>query len=106
MRKLSDQEVASHLDALPEWRIEKGELTRTFTFPNIFAWMAFADRVSEQAVEAGQSGVTILSRASETDIRYNYDKVALVSHNAGGLTAEDFEQASIVDKIFCLSNRV
>ncbi len=91
MRTLSDQEVASHLGALPEWRIEKGELTRTFTFQDFPAALAFVNRVGEQAEAAGHH--------PDIDIRYNRVRLWLVSHDAGGLTAKDFELASAVNKL-------
>ena len=75
MRKLSDQEVASHLGALPEWRIEKGELTRTFTFKDFPAALAFVNRVGEQAEAAGHH--------PDIDICYNKVRLGLVTHDAG-----------------------
>jgi 4a-hydroxytetrahydrobiopterin dehydratase len=91
MRTLSAQEVASLLGALPEWRIEKGELTRTFTFQDFVAALAFVNRVGEQAEAAGHH--------PDIDIRYNRVRLGLVSHDAGGLTAKDFELASAVNKL-------
>jgi 4a-hydroxytetrahydrobiopterin dehydratase len=91
MRTLSAQEVASLLGALPEWRIEKGELTRTFTFQEFVAALAFVNRVGEQAEAAGHH--------PDIDIRYNRVRLGLVSHDAGGLTAKDFELASAVNKL-------
>jgi 4a-hydroxytetrahydrobiopterin dehydratase len=91
MRKLSDQEIASHLGALPEWRIEKGELTRSFTFKDFVAALAFVNRVGEEAEAAGHH--------PDIDIRYNKVRLAVVSHDAGGLTAKDFELAHAVNKL-------
>jgi 4a-hydroxytetrahydrobiopterin dehydratase len=91
MRTFTAQEVASHLSALPEWRIEEGELTRTLTFKDFSAALAFVNRVGEQAEEAGHH--------PDIDIRYNRVRLALVSHDAGGLTAKDFELASAVNRL-------
>ena len=91
MHTLSAQEVTSLLGALPEWRIEKGELTRTFTFKDFPAALAFVNRVGEQAEAAGHH--------PDIDIRYNRVRLWLVSHDAGGLTAKDFELASAVNKL-------
>jgi len=91
MRTLSDQEVASHLGALPEWRIEKGELTRTFTFKDFLAALAFVNRVGERAEQAGHH--------PDIDIRYNRVRLSLVTHDAGGLTAKDFELAAVADRL-------
>jgi len=91
MRKLSEQEVASHLGALPEWQIEKGELTRTFTFKDFLAALAFVNRVGERAEAVGHH--------PDIDIRYNKVRLALVTHDAGGLTTKDFELAAEVDQL-------
>ena len=91
MTVFSAQEVASHLDALPEWRIEKGELTRTFTFQDFLAALAFVNRVGERAEEAGHH--------PDIDIRYNKVRLGLVTHDAGGLTAKDFALAAVADKL-------
>ena len=97
MRKLSDQEIASHLGALPEWRIEKGELTRSFTFKDFVAALAFVNRVGEEAEAAGHH--------PDIDIRYNKVRLGLVTHDAGGLTANDFELAAVVDRLLRLLPR-
>jgi len=91
MRKLSEQEVASHLGALPEWQIEKGELTRTFTFKDFVAALAFVNLVGERAEAAGHH--------PDIDIRYNKVRLGLVTHDAGGLTAKDFDLAVVVDRL-------
>ena len=91
MRKLSEQEVASHLDALPEWQIEKGELTRTFTFKDFLAALAFVNRVGERAEAAGHH--------PDIDIRYNKVRLGLVTHDSGGLTVKDFDLAAIVNRL-------
>jgi 4a-hydroxytetrahydrobiopterin dehydratase len=91
MRKLSEQEVASHLGALPEWQIEKGELTRTFTFKDFLAALAFVNRVGERAEAVGHH--------PDIDIRYNKVRLGLVTHDAGGLTTKDFDLAAIVNRL-------
>src|SRR5271157_5424876 len=91
MTTFSAQEAASHLAALPGWKIEAGELTRTFTFKDFLAALAFVNRVGERAEEAGHH--------PDIDIRYNRVRLALISHDAGGLTAKDFELASAVNRL-------
>ncbi|MGA3370941.1 MAG: 4a-hydroxytetrahydrobiopterin dehydratase [Terracidiphilus sp.] len=86
MPKLSPEEVASRLGALPDWQIENGELTRTFGFKDFVAALAFVNRVGERAEEAGHH--------PDIDIRYNRVRLGLVTHDAGGLTAKDFELAT------------
>ena len=91
MNPFTAQEIANHLGALPEWRIEEGELTRTFTFKDFVAALAFVNKVGERAEAAGHH--------PDIDIRYNKVRLVLVSHDAGGLTAKDFDLAAIVNKL-------
>jgi 4a-hydroxytetrahydrobiopterin dehydratase len=91
MYRLSTEEAVSHLNALPRWRIEKGELTRTFDFKDFKAALAFVNLVGERAEEAGHH--------PDIDIRYNHVRLALVTHDAGGLTAKDFDLADGLDRL-------
>jgi 4a-hydroxytetrahydrobiopterin dehydratase len=87
----SAQQVASHLSALQGWQIEGGELTRTFSFKDFSAALAFVNRVGERAEEANHH--------PDIDIRYNRVRLSLVTHSAGGLTAKDFDLAAVADKL-------
>jgi 4a-hydroxytetrahydrobiopterin dehydratase len=91
MKRLTAQEIATHLGALPEWRIEEGVLTRTFRFDDFPAALAFVNRVGERAEEAGHH--------PDIDIRYNQVRLGLITHDSGGLTAKDFALASVVDRL-------
>ena len=91
MNPLTAHEIAAHLGALPEWRIEEGVLTRTFRFEDFIAALAFVNQVGERAEEAGHH--------PDIDIRYSRVRLGLVTHDAGGLTAKDFELAIAVDRL-------
>jgi 4a-hydroxytetrahydrobiopterin dehydratase len=91
MNALTAHEIATHLGALPEWRIEEGMLTRTFTFQDFPAALAFVNRVGEQAEEAGHH--------PDIDIRYNQVRLGLLTHDAGGLTAKDFNLAAVINRL-------
>ncbi len=88
---MTAQDVASRLAALPGWQIQKGELTRTFTFKDFLFALAFVNRVGEQAEKAGHH--------PDIDIRYNRVRLGLVTHDAGGLTAKDFELAAVIERL-------
>jgi 4a-hydroxytetrahydrobiopterin dehydratase len=89
MPVLSAQEVASHLSTLPAWQIENGELVRTFQFEDFRAALRFVNRVGDLAEEA--------SHHPDIDIRYNRVRLGLVTHDAGGLTAKDFDLAARIE---------
>ncbi len=91
MTTFSTQEVASHLTALPGWQVLGGELTRTFSFGDFPAALAFVNRLGKRAEEAGHH--------PDIDIRYNRVRLGLFTHDAGGLTAADFDLAAAADAL-------
>jgi 4a-hydroxytetrahydrobiopterin dehydratase len=90
MPALSPKEIDDHLPTVPEWEIENGELVRTFKFKDFLASMAFVNKVAELAEQAGHH--------PDIDIRYNKVRLALVTHDSGGITAKDFDLAALADK--------
>jgi 4a-hydroxytetrahydrobiopterin dehydratase len=87
---LSSAEVSSRLKSLPSWKLENGEIARTYEFPDFRGSLAFVNKVGELAEKAGHH--------PDIDIRYNKVRLALVTHDAGGLTAKDFELAGQADR--------
>jgi 4a-hydroxytetrahydrobiopterin dehydratase len=90
MTILSHAEIASHLSARPNWKIEGGELVRTFKFETFREAVSFVLKVADVAEEANHH--------PDIDIRYNQVRLALISHDAGGLTAKDFALAAGADQ--------
>jgi 4a-hydroxytetrahydrobiopterin dehydratase len=90
MAVISAQQADSLLALLPDWQIEAGELVRTFKFDDFVAALDFVNRVGKLAEKAGHH--------PDIDIRYNKVRLALISHDAGGLTNKDFELAGQTDK--------
>jgi 4a-hydroxytetrahydrobiopterin dehydratase len=87
---LTDVEISSRLKSLPDWKVESGELTRTFSLKDFVGSLAFVNKVGELAEKAGHH--------PDIDIRYNRVRLALVTHDAGGITAKDFELAAAASK--------
>lgn len=85
MPALTLEEAQNQLASLPGWRIESGELTRTFAFNDFVAALGFVNRVGQAAEAAGHH--------PDIDIRYNKVRLGLVTHDAGGLTGKDFDLA-------------
>ncbi len=88
MPALSSAEIAARLSSLPAWQVKNGELTRTFEFKDFRASLRFVNHVGELAEEAGHH--------PDIDIRYNKVRLALVTHDEGGMTAKDFDLAARV----------
>jgi 4a-hydroxytetrahydrobiopterin dehydratase len=91
MPPLSDSEIKSRLVAVPDWQVESGELVRLFLFKDFRASLAFVNKVGDLAENAGHH--------PDIDIRYNKVRLALVTHDAGGLTQKDFDLAAAADKL-------
>lgn len=86
MHPLSTEEARTRLGSLPGWQIESGELVRTFQFKDFLAALHFVNQVADAAEKAAHH--------PDIDIRYNRVRLALVTHDAGGLTAKDFDLAA------------
>ena len=91
MPVLSPDVAKSRLAQLPGWQIESGELVRTFQFKDFVGALQFVNRLGKLAEEAGHH--------PDIDIRYNRVRLALVSHDAGGLTGKDFDLATQVQNL-------
>ena len=91
MAALSEQEIKSKLVTVPDWQVESGELVRTFLFKDFRASLRFVNEVGELAEQAGHH--------PDIDIRYNKVRLALVTHDEGGITVKDFELAAKADKL-------
>ena len=91
MPALAQAEAAARLSSLPGWQIQGGELTRTFAHADFRAALAFVNKVGDLAEQAGHH--------PDIDIRYNKVRLGLVTHDAGGLTGNDFDLAAAVSKL-------
>ena len=91
MPPFSPQEAQSRLAGLAGWKIEAGELVKTFQFKDFVASLHFVNRVGELAEQAGHH--------PDIDIRYNRVRLALTTHDAGGLTQKDFDLATQAQKL-------
>ena len=87
---LQEAEVAAKLAAVPKWKEQGKEIVRTFEFRDFRAALAFVNKVGDFAESAGHH--------PDIDIRYNKVKLALTTHDAGGLTTKDFDLAAEADR--------
>jgi 4a-hydroxytetrahydrobiopterin dehydratase len=91
MAKLSDQEIREKLQQLSGWRYEGGVLARDYEFADFAMAFAFVTRLALLAEKANHH--------PDIDIRYNKLRVALVSHDSGGVTARDIEMAGKIGNV-------
>ena len=85
-RRLSEDEITGRLPSVPGWQREGEWLRRVYKFATFPAAIAFVNRVAEAAEALDH----------HPDITVEYTKVTLriTTHDAGGLTAGDFELAT------------
>ena len=88
---LSTADATARLQSLKDWRLDNGEIVRTFEFHDFVAALAFVNEVGKLAESAGHH--------PDIDIRWNKVRLALVTHDAGGLTAADFDLAAKIDAL-------
>jgi 4a-hydroxytetrahydrobiopterin dehydratase len=91
MSVLSAEMIAESLRALPHWKLEGKEIVRRYEFADFAAAMVFVNRVAEKAEAAGHH--------PDIDIRYNKVRLALISHDQGGLTLRDLKMAQALDSL-------
>jgi 4a-hydroxytetrahydrobiopterin dehydratase len=90
MAAFSAEKAASLLTTLPQWEIKAGELVRIYKFEDFVTALEFVNQIAVLAEKAGHH--------PDIDIRYNKVRLALVTHDAGGLTSKDFDLAAQADK--------
>jgi 4a-hydroxytetrahydrobiopterin dehydratase len=88
---LSSTEIDTRLRSINGWQLDHGEIVRTFTFHDFCASLDFVNRVGEVAEAEGHH--------PDIDFRYNKVRLALVTHDAGGLTAKDFDVAEKINRL-------
>jgi 4a-hydroxytetrahydrobiopterin dehydratase len=89
--KLGSDEITQRLAKLPQWKVEAGKLHREYKFASFveaFGFMASCALVAEK-----------LDHHPEWSNVYNRVVVDLTTHDAGGITATDFELAERMDAL-------
>lgn len=90
--RLSAEEIAAELAALPGWTVANSKLHRDFKcrdFAQAFGCMTQGALVAEK-----------MNHHPDWSNSWNRVSIDLVTHSAGGLTRLDFESAHKIDKIF------
>src|ERR1700676_1383022 len=89
--RLSKQQVAVGLSRLNGWRGVKGNLHRTFEFKDFTQAFGFMKRAALVADR--------MDHPPDWSNAYNKVTIDLSTHSAGGITENDFELASKIQKI-------
>jgi 4a-hydroxytetrahydrobiopterin dehydratase len=89
---LTSEALQSFLTGHPGWKHEGGMIRRTYEAPSFLEGIAFVEKVARAAEAADHH--------PDIDIRWRKVTLALVTHDAGGLTSRDTKLAAEADKLF------
>ena len=93
MKKLTEEEINERLATLdPDWILEDDFIKKEFVFDNFIIAFGFMTSVAMVAEKAGH-------HPNWKNV-YNKVSIALSTHEAGGLTENDFDLAFTIDNIF------
>jgi 4a-hydroxytetrahydrobiopterin dehydratase len=90
--QLTPEALKQFLAEHPEWKHEGGMLRRTYEAPTFLKGIEFVSQVAKAAEAADHH--------PDIDIRWRKVTLALVTHDAGGLTWRDTKLAAEADTLF------
>lgn len=89
--KMTEEQIQAMVKQLPDWKVTGGKLHREYKFPDFstaFKFMATAVPAIEK-----------MDHHPEWSNVYNRVTVDLTTHDAGGITAKDFDLAMLLEGI-------
>ncbi|WP_309888244.1 4a-hydroxytetrahydrobiopterin dehydratase [Archangium sp.] len=89
---LTPEALKQFLTEHPQWKHEGGMIRRTYEAPSFLEGIEFVSRVAKAAEAADHH--------PDIDIRWRKVTLALVTHDAGGLTWRDTKVAAEADALF------
>ena len=91
MPPLADAEISAALDQLTGWTREGDEIAKTFDCETFAGSIAFVVKVAFLAERADHH--------PDIDVRWRRVRIALTTHDAGGLTNRDLDLAAEIEGI-------
>jgi 4a-hydroxytetrahydrobiopterin dehydratase len=92
MPALDTKQINLHLKAIPNWSKRAQTIFRTFKFEGFLNSIDFVNRIARRAEKSNHH--------PDIDIRFNKVKLALTTHDEGGITEKDFSLARQCDEVF------
>ena len=89
---MNDAEVAAQLEALDQWTVDGGALSKAYRFSNYYETLAFVNALA-----------TIVHRENhhpELHVGYNRCEVRFNTHSVNGLSENDFICAAKADAVY------
>lgn len=91
MERLNEEQIARALETLNEWEVQDDFITKEYEFDDFKQSLDFVNRVGVIAEAADHHPDIIFG--------YGYAEVALTTHDAEGLTQNDFDLAKQIDAL-------
>lgn len=89
MKKMTAAQIAAALPKLAGWKVKAGKLHREYKFPDFQRAMDF--------MQSAVAGIDKMNHHPEWANVYNRVTVDLNTHDAGGITAKDFELGELLE---------
>lgn len=89
--RLSDIDIQRRLGALTGWTRRGDAITKTFKFRGFPQSVEFVERLVAPA--------ELMNHHPDVDVRYDKVSITLSTHDAGGLTTNDFDLAAEIDQL-------
>ena len=91
LKPLSETEISQRLQALPNWTRDGKTIKYTREFKNFVESVSFVNCLIAPSEKAGHH--------PDIFIAYNRVTISLTTHDAGGLTKQDFDLAETISKL-------
>lgn len=88
---LTETEITENLKDLPNWNLTGKTIKSKRIFTNFIEAIDFVNKLVAPAEAAGHH--------PDLEISYNRVNITLTSHDAGGLTEQDFNLAKVIDHL-------
>ncbi|MBR8827103.1 MAG: 4a-hydroxytetrahydrobiopterin dehydratase [Gomphosphaeria aponina SAG 52.96 = DSM 107014] len=88
---LSPSEIEESISKLSGWTLAEKKIQSTRKFKDFIAAINFVNQLVEPAESAGHH--------PDLEISYNKVTISLTTHDAGGLTEQDFQLAAKISEI-------
>jgi 4a-hydroxytetrahydrobiopterin dehydratase len=93
---MTDTEISAHLQAVREWTLAEGRITRSFSFRNYHQTIAFVHAVAD-VIHAEDHHPELVVTYNRCAVKFNTHSV---NNGQGGISINDFICAAKIDRIF------
>lgn len=88
---LTESDIQQQVSRLNGWTTDGRKLERKYKFRDFVQAIEFVNKLVDPAESAGHH--------PDIEISYNNVKITLTTHDAGGLTQNDFDLAKVISEI-------